>query len=132
MIVGAPSYLAAAGTPTEPREIARHALIGYSPLEWRESRRLGNETVKVAPKLLTNSVESLRAAALAGLGLAAAPDWLVADALVAGRLAVVLAAHAAPSVGVYAVYPTNRLLTPRIRAFVDHLARDLRARGLPR
>lgn len=91
VIVGAPSYLAAAGTPTEPRQITRHALIGYSPLEWRESWRLGKQTVKVTPKLLTNSVESLRAAALAGLGLTAAPDWLVADALVAGRLATVLA-----------------------------------------
>ena len=132
VIVGAPSYLAAAGTPTEPREIARHALIGYSPLEWRESWRLGTATVKVTPKLLSNSAESLRAAALAGLGLAAVPEWLVADALVAGRLATVLAAHPAPAGGIYAVYPTNRLLTPRIRAFVDHLARDLRARGLPR
>ena len=33
---------------------------------------------------------------------------------------------------IYAVYPSNRLLTPTVRAFVDHLARDLRARGLPR
>lgn len=132
VIVAAPSYLAAAGTPTEPRDVSRHQLIGFSPLDWRESWRLGKETVKVTPKLLTNATESLRAAALAGLGLAAVPEWLVADAIVAGQLATVLDGHPAPAGGIYAVYPTNRLLTPRIRTFVDHLARDLRARGLPR
>lgn len=132
VVVAAPSYLATAGTPTEPRDIARHQLIGFSPLEWRESWRLGKATVKVKPKLLTNASESLRAAALAGLGLAAAPEWLVADAIVAGQLATVLDGHPAPVGGIYAVYPTNRLLTPRIRTFVDHLTRDLRARGLPR
>lgn len=80
--------------------------------------------------LLTNSGASLRAAALAGLGLAPAPEWLVADALVAGHLTRVLASHEPPAGGIYAVYPSNRLITPTIRAFVDHLARDLRTRGL--
>jgi len=72
------------------------------------------------------------AAALAGLGLVATPEWLVADALVAGQLIRVLEAHAPPSSGLYAVYPTNRLLAPRVRVFVDHRMRDLRAGGLPR
>jgi DNA-binding transcriptional LysR family regulator len=44
----------------------------------------------------------------------------------------VLAGHEPPAGGIYAVYPSNRLLTPTVRAFVDHLARDLRSRGLPR
>jgi DNA-binding transcriptional LysR family regulator len=132
VVVGAPSYLAAAGTPSKPRDIVRHHLIGFSPLEWRDTWRLGREAVKVTPRLLTNSGESLRAAALAGLGLAAVPEWLVADAIVAGRLATVLDAHPAATAGIYALYPTNRLLTPRVRAFVGHLARDLRLRGLPR
>jgi DNA-binding transcriptional LysR family regulator len=86
----------------------------------------------VRPRLLTNNGESLRAAALAGLGLAAIPEWLVADALVAGQLTRVLADHETPSGGIYAVYPTNRLLASRVRLFVDHIVRDLRARGLPR
>ena len=52
--------------------------------------------------------------------------------LAEGHLARVLTGHDTPSGGVYAVYPTNRLLTPKIRAFVDHTVRDLRSRGLPR
>jgi len=132
VIVASPSYLAQHGVPTKPRDVLAHRLIGFSPLPWRDSWHLGNETIAVNPGLLTSSGESLRAAALAGLGLAPAPEWLVADALVAGHLTRVLAGYEPPAGGIYAVYPGNRLLTPTVRAFVDHLARDLRSRGLPR
>ena len=132
VIVGSPGYLAAAGMPTKPRDVLHHQLIGFTPLAWRDTWRLGKETIAVQPRFLTNNGESLRAAALAGLGLAAAPEWLVADALVAGQLTRVLADRETPSGGIYAVYPTNRLLASRVRLFVDHIARDLRARGLPR
>jgi DNA-binding transcriptional LysR family regulator len=72
----------------------------------------------------------------AGTGLAltrlADQRQLVADALVAGQLTRVLDEHEMPCGGIYAVYPTNRLLASRVRLFVDHLARDLKRRGLPR
>lgn len=132
VIVASPSYLAGAGTPQQPRDILGHRLVAFAPLAWRDTWRLGRETIAVQPRLLTNSGESLRTAALAGLGLAPAPEWLVADALVAGRLTRVLVDHEPPPGGIYAVYPTNRLLAPRVRVFVDHIVRDLRARGLPR
>lgn len=132
VIVASPGYLATAGTPTRPRDVLHHQLIGFTPLPWRDTWRLGKETIAVQPRLLTNNGESLRAAALAGLGLAAVPEWLVTDALVAGQLTRVLADRETPSGGIYAVYPTNRLLASRVRLFVDHIARDLRARGLPR
>jgi DNA-binding transcriptional LysR family regulator len=132
VIVAAPGYLAAAGTPAKPRDILGHRLVGFTPLAWRDAWRLGKETVAVRPTLLVNDSESLRAAALAGLGLVPVPEWLVADALVAGRLTRVLADHEAAAGGVYAVYPTNRLLAARVRVFVDHIARDLRRRGLAR
>ena len=132
VIVASPGYLAQHGAPQKPRDVLGHRLVGFAPLAWRDTWRLGKETIRVEPKLLTNNGESLRAAALAGLGLAPVPEWLVADALVTGQLVRVLAGHEAPSAGIFAVYPTNRLLTPKIRAFVDHVAGDLRARGLPR
>lgn len=132
IVVAAPAYLAQHGTPARPRDIVGHRLVGFAPLAWRDNWRLGKESVEVAPHLLTNNGESLRAAALAGLGLVPVPEWLVADALVAGQLTRVLEAYEAPPGGIYAVYPSNRLLAPKIRVFVDHLVRDLRARGLPR
>ena len=132
VIVASPGYLAAAGMPETPHDVLRHRLVGYSTLAWRATWRIGKEILAVKPQLLTQSSDSLRRAALAGLGLTALPDWLVADALVAGQLTRVLADHETPSGGIYAVYPSNRLIAPRVRLFVDHLARDLRARGLRR
>ena len=130
IVVAANSYLAAFGTPHVPGDLTRHRCIGFSPLAWRDTWRLGEHEVRVKPKLLTNSTESLRAAALSGLGLAAVPYWMVNDALAAGELTQVLADFPAAIAGIFAVYPTNRMLTPKIRAFVDHLAHELAVRGL--
>lgn len=132
VLVASPSYIAAHGKPTVPRDLLAHRLIGFSQLAWRDTWRVGKETLSVRPRLLSRSTEALRAAALAGLGITAVPDWLVADAVVAGQLTRLLDTEELPASGVYAVYPSNRLLTPKIRAFVDHLVRDLRARGLSR
>jgi DNA-binding transcriptional LysR family regulator len=132
IIVGAPAYLAQYGTPQRPRDVLGHRLIGFTPLTWGHTWQLGKETIRVTPRVMTNSSGSLRAAALAGLGLTAVPEWFVADALVSGQLIRVLGDHEAPASGIYAVYPTNRLLAPKVRAFVDHVVRDLRVRGLPR
>jgi DNA-binding transcriptional LysR family regulator len=132
VVVASPSYLAAYGAPLAPPDVARHRCVAFAPMHWRESWRLGEHCVPVRPRLLTHSTESLRAAALAGLGLVVAPDWMVRDALAAGSLVRVLEAFPAPTAGIFAVYPTNRLVTPRVRAFVDYLARDLRARGISR
>src|SRR5690606_34569527 len=98
---------------------------------WHEQWRIGGEPVPVRAALLLNTPESLRAAAIAGAGLVPLPDWVAADAVAAGQLSRVFADFDTPASGIYAVYPTHRLLAPIVRAFVDHLARDLRARGVP-
>ena len=130
IVVATPDYLAEAGAPRTPADLVRHACVGFSPLAWRSTWKLGGHNIELRPRLLTNSSDSLLAAALAGLGLVALPDWLAAEALSDGRLTRVLRRHATPLTGIYAVYPTRRLITPKVRVFVDHLARELRARGL--
>lgn len=131
IVVAAPAYLAAAGTPCAPSELPTHRCVGFAPLAWRDTWLLGDEEVHIRPKLLTSSGESLRAAALAGLGLVALPDWMVLDALASGALVRVLPDFPAAGIGIYAVYPTNRLIAPKVRSFVDHIAREIRTRGLP-
>lgn len=54
---------------------------------------------------------------------------MVSDALSAGRLTRVLADFPPPPVGIYAVYPGNRMIVVKFCTFVDHAARDLKARG---
>jgi DNA-binding transcriptional LysR family regulator len=132
IIVAAPSYLTVHGIPDTPQDLVRHHCVGTAaPLPWHDGWRVGDGVVAVNSRLAVNTAEGLRAAAIAAAGLVPLPDWAVSDALAAGHLARVLAEHATPVSGIYAVYPTNRLLTPVIRAFVDHLVRELRARGVP-
>lgn len=131
IVVAAPDYLAKAGMPRKPAELQQHECVGFSPLAWRNKWRLGIHEIALRPRLLTNSTDSLLAAALSGLGLVAMPDWMAAAALREGRLQRVLERFATPVSGIYAVYPTRRLLTPRIRVFVDHIVRELRASGVP-
>lgn len=132
MIVASPSYLASSPALTAPEDVAAHRCVGFSPLAWRDSWRIDGRDIAVAPRLLTNCTESLRAAALAGLGLAVLPEWMVADALAAGALTRVLPDFATPTSDILAVYPTNRLIAPKVRAFVDHLVREMKRRGLGR
>ena len=66
VIVASPGYLAQHGAPTKPRDVLAHRLIGFTPLPWRDTWRLGSETIAVSPRLLTSSGESLRAAASGG------------------------------------------------------------------
>lgn len=129
-VVASPGYLAAFGTPSVPEDVARHRCIAFAPMHWRDTWYLGEARVPVQPRLLSHSTESLRAAALAGLGLVVIPDWMVADALAAGQLVRVLEQFSTPAAGIYAVYPTNRLITPAVRTFVDHIVHDLRSRGI--
>jgi DNA-binding transcriptional LysR family regulator len=130
VVVAAPNYLAAHGAPERPEDILGHQCVGMAaPLPWHGVWRIGGG-VAVRPTVVVNSGEGLRAAAISGLGLAPMPDWLAADAISAGQLVRVLAGCEPAPAGIYAVYPTNRLLTPVVRAFVDHVAADLRACGV--
>jgi DNA-binding transcriptional LysR family regulator len=123
----APAYLERRGTPREPAELAGHNCLctGLLPWgdEWRLAGRRGEVRVAVSGNFRSNSAEMLRAAALEGNGIAVLPTWAVADALRAGTLRRVLAAWEPPASAIYAVYPGNRLMSMKVRAFVDHLAR---------
>ncbi len=131
VICAAPEYLAAHGRPSHPHDIGGHPCVSYTRLfwerEWRFSGPEGALTVPVTPTLLCSSTSALRAAALAGIGLVALPDWAVGRQLAEGTLVRVLGIWAMPGSGIYAVYPSNRMVTTRVRAWVDHLVRHMRS-----
>jgi LysR substrate binding domain len=79
--------------------------------------------VTVSGSFRSNNAEMLRAAALDGIGIAALPTWAVAEQICSGMLRRVLTAWEAPVSTIYGVYPGNRLMSMKVRAFVDHLAR---------
>jgi LysR family transcriptional regulator, regulator for bpeEF and oprC len=71
------------------------------------------------PRLRVNSGSEVLDAVLAGIGMGQLPDFIARPYEDAGELIRVLAPWRPPSVEVYAVYPSNRYLTPKVRRFVD-------------
>jgi DNA-binding transcriptional LysR family regulator len=135
VIVASPAYLARRGEPASPYDLAHHTLIGFSPLFWGHEWRLRDPegrpvTVPVRPAVLTDSTESLLVAAAGGVGLTAVPSWTVAEELRSGALVQVLRPWRTDPRGIYAVYPSNRLMAAKVKLFVDLVARRLRALGL--
>jgi DNA-binding transcriptional LysR family regulator len=136
VLCAAPGYLDAVGRPTAPAELARHVCLSFAYAPGRQAWRLapvhGGEavTVEVRGPLRSDNAEVLREAALAALGIALLPDWLVGADVSAGRLEVVLpgwraeparAGRTEPA-GIHALYLPNRRGAPKVRAFVAYLA----------
>lgn len=130
VVVASPGYLASYGAPSCPADVAAHRTIGFSPLfwahEWRFLRGGQAVNVPVRPVVLTNAAETLRGAALNGVGLTALPDWMVCEELACGRLTQVLGDWETAESGIYAVFPSNRLLTAKVKLFADFATRRIR------
>ncbi|HYF59892.1 MAG TPA: LysR family transcriptional regulator [Burkholderiaceae bacterium] len=127
-----PGYLRAHGAPSHPGELAGHATIAYSLLatgeRWEFVGPGGPVSVEVAPRMRTNSGDTCRAAALADAGIVVQPDFLVGPDLRAGTLVELMPGWRAPELGVHAVYPTRRHVTPKVRLLIEFLADAFRTR----
>ena len=124
LLCAAPDYLARAGTPAAPADLARHACLAYSYWsggdEWTLQGPAGEATVRIDGGLRANNGDVLREAALAGMGIVLQPDFVVGADLAAGRLRRVLDDWMAP-VGIHAVYASRSHLAPKVRSFIDFL-----------
>jgi len=128
VLCASPAYLERRGRPESASDLLEHDCLVYSLLrvsdEWRFRERGSKEllAVPIEPRFSAASGAVLRRAAVAGMGLAVLPRFMVASDLAAGRLSVALdTLHAVP-LGVYAVYPESRRAPSKVRAFVDVLA----------
>ena len=127
----APDYLAAHGTPQVPEDLAGHNCLTYeyvSPRDqWRFREPSGRErAVRVKGSLHSNNGELHAEAAAAGVGIACEPDMIVMPYLRAKRLVPVLEAFLPPPMPIYAVYPSRKHLSAKVRVFIDFLAERLR------
>lgn len=126
VVCASPAYLERRGVPAQPEDLVQHNCLIYSNVPTAEqwTFRCGAQTrsVRITGTLRTGNGDLLREAAMAGVGIAVLPTFLCGDALASGALFSVLPdAHVAEST-VFAVYPQNRHLSPKVRAFVDFLA----------
>lgn len=126
VLCASPGYLAAHGTPAHPRELARHQVFGYSYWsggdDWSFQGPEGAVTVRVNPRLHTNSGDTCRAAALEDQGIILQPDFLVGPDLRRGALVELLPSYRSLELGIHAVYATRKHLAMKTRRLIDFLA----------
>jgi DNA-binding transcriptional LysR family regulator len=127
VLCAAPAYLHRRGTPQVPADLISHDCLIYSLLkvadEWifRAPDGKGTFSLPLEGRFSVASGAMLREAALAGMGLAVLPSFMVARDLAAGRLRPVVEAFAGVALGIYAVYPQGPRPSSKTRAFVDAL-----------
>lgn len=131
-VVGAPAYFARHGTPQRPRDLERHACLGYSYLATGERWHFTNaegveEAVTVSGPLSATNAEALEGALLAGIGIALQPDFLAWEALRAGRLVAVLVGWNPPPAALNVLMPPGRPRASRVAVLLDFLIRNFAA-----
>ena len=127
VVCGAPSYFETHPKPRTPADLKDHnclTMTGSALYRMWHLRAADGTAIDIAPvgNLHSNISSVLETAALAGHGLAWLPTYLCCDALRSGRLVTVLDDYMAPPYAIRALYPHNRHLSAKVRAFVDFLA----------
>jgi DNA-binding transcriptional LysR family regulator len=130
LLVASPAYLARAGRPTEPAQLAKVETLDQANELGRQLWVLQgpggrSERVEHTPRLVCSDFVVLRAAALAGLGIARLPETVVRADLAGGALERVLPEWNAPQGILHLVFPSRRGLLPAVRALIDFLAQRM-------
>lgn len=119
--VASPAYLAERGMPDVPQDLSHHECLLQGNETWRFT--VDGATVSVRPqgRFKADNGSVLLAAAIAGLGVAALPDFLADDAITSGTLVPVLTQFPSPEAGIYLVRPPGGAAPRKVRALIDIL-----------
>jgi DNA-binding transcriptional LysR family regulator len=133
VLVASPEYLRTHGEPAAPAALAGHDLIEFEGIggtsEWHFGGP-GRSSIRVEPRLAVNSADAAIAASEAGLGITRTLSYQVKDAVLAGRLSLVLEDFAPPAINVSVVHPRRRLGSANVAAFVAAARRYFSGREL--
>lgn len=122
--VASPAYLDKRGRPTHPSELAAHDCFGYAYLRTRDTWHFVNNaeqevTVRPTGRLRVNNGEAVLPAAIAGLGIAALPEFIARSAIADGKLERILTGWSATRIGLYLVTPSSGPRPARVQALMD-------------
>ena len=123
-VCASPDYLARRGTPQRPQDLTQHDCIVYAVPEgdvWRFKDGERWTSVRVSGRLRADNSEAMRDAAIAGLGVAGFPSFILGDAATRGALIPVLTDCSLPDLGLYIVRPPGPA-PAKTRAFTDAMA----------
>ena len=127
LLIANGAYLEQRGRPERPEQLAEHATLSFESgtdrqtWELRDSKGVAAR-IEHSPRLFCQDFPLIRAAVLAGLGIALLPENVVRADIESGRLEQVLPAWTLPLGVFHVVFPTRRGLLPSVRAFIDFLA----------
>ena len=128
-VCAAPAYLEKYGTPHSLSDLSQHNCLLGTRDYWHFIENGKNadkeKNLRVSGTVQYNSGHSLVDAALKGLGIVQLPDYCVQQYLASGELVSLLDNYREPEESIWAVYPHNRHLSPKIRLLVDYLAERL-------
>jgi DNA-binding transcriptional LysR family regulator len=123
IVVASHRYLKNHGEPMTPEAIASHRTIRFGAMsaspDWRFTRDGREVRVVPTPRLTTNSADAAIQYAAQDGGLTRVLAYQAAEAIKAGRLKIVLAKFEPPALPIHIVYPTSRLLSAKVRTFID-------------
>jgi DNA-binding transcriptional LysR family regulator len=130
LLVAAPEYLKARGTPKRPADLAGHDCIfgpgGFGRASWSFKRRNTVISVDVQGRIVTSSGPGVFASVLAGLGVAMASTVMCREELKSGKLVRLLPDYALDPVEVHALFPGGPRPSAKVRALSEYLAAELR------
>lgn len=124
-VCASPEYLKKQGIPHSLSELNKHSCLLGTLDFWHFNEDNKEKNIRVKGRLRYNSGYGLVDAALKGLGIVQLPDYYVQSHIESGALISLLENYQEKEEGVWAVYPQNRHLSPRIRLFVDYLSEHL-------
>jgi DNA-binding transcriptional LysR family regulator len=123
IVVASKAYLKQHGEPDTPQAIASHQTIQFGAMAaapaWYFVEDGREVSVTCSPRLTTNSADAAIQYAAEGGGLTRVLAYQAAEAIKAGRLRIVLQKFEQPPLPIHIVYPTSRLLSAKVRAFID-------------
>ncbi len=135
VLCASPAYLEAHGEPAHPKELDLHNCLRYrhvpGEVVWRFADNEGSYEIQIDGNFASNNAGSIASAAIAGIGLALLPVWMVGREIQDGQLKAVLPAYRAEiadfATEVFAVYPHARHLSAKVRAYIDFIAEKFNA-----
>lgn len=136
IVVAAPQFATRCRKLTEPAEFARMPTLvnssGDAPYHWILERDGQRHEIPLQPRLVCDDMQTLKQAALDGLGAVILPTLLCEAELADGRLQQLLPDWNVPLGRMHAAYPTRRGMLPAVRALLDFLGEHLSESGVPR
>jgi DNA-binding transcriptional LysR family regulator len=134
VVVGHPALLARLGRPAHPNDIARYPTLSMTMAGDRYSWQFREKDVSQisvghAPRLMTDSFDALRAACVAGVGLAYVPQFVVHRDIQRGELERVLPEFGLGPGLAHVVFPSRRGMVPAVRALLDALVEGFNEAG---